>query len=121
MGPDLQVTMARGLKVVADCNIDDCKGKEWDAIACPGGMPGAERLRDNTTLTELLKNQHGQGKITAAVCASPAVVLQTHGLIGEKATCYPAPKFKEMIAGWTDELAVVGGHVITSQGPGTSL
>jgi hypothetical protein len=30
----------------------------------------------------------------AAVCASPAVVLQTHGILeGKRATCYPADRF----------------------------
>lgn len=56
---DLQVKMSRGLKIVADCKIEDCADKEWDAIACPGGMPGAERLRDSKALEELLRNRWG--------------------------------------------------------------
>jgi len=122
VGPELQVRMSRGLKVVADTLISDCVGTEWDVIACPGGMPGAERLRDSNELTALLKEQHQSGRWTAAVCASPAVVFSTHGLIGETATSYPAPAFKEQVGGgWTDSKAVVDGNVITSQGPGTSL
>merc|ERR1712113_42925 len=120
----LQVTMSRGLKIVADCKIEDCVGKEWDAIACPGGMPGAERLRDSEALKKLLTDQAGKQKVTAAVCASPAVVFATHGLLpatGES-TCYPAPKFKEAVGDkWVDKKAVANGHIITGQGPGTSL
>ncbi|CAE7816315.1 DJ1B [Symbiodinium sp. CCMP2592] len=116
----LQVKMSRGINVVADCAIEDCKGTEWDAIALPGGMPGAEHLRDCAALTELLKDQSGKGKVTAAVCASPAVVFGTHGLLPEKSTCYP--KFKDVVgAGWQDAQAVMDGHIITSQGPGTSI
>ena len=85
--PSLQVRMSRGLKVVADCSIEECKDQEWDAIACPGGMPGAERLRDSKTLTELLKSQAAAGKLTTAVCASPAVIFATHGILPSKATC----------------------------------
>jgi putative intracellular protease/amidase len=40
-------------QVVADCLIDECSGKQWDAIALPGGMPGAEHLRDSAALKEL--------------------------------------------------------------------
>ena len=106
---------------MADCKIDECVGKEWDAIACPGGMPGAEHLRDSAPLTELLKAQVAANKVTAAVCASPAVVFATHGLLPAKATCFPVDKFKAVVPGWEDAKAVVDGCVITSQGPGTSL
>ena len=119
--PSLQVRLARGLKLTADCSIDDCASAEWDAIACPGGMPGAENLRDSAALTALLKKQASAGKLTAAVCASPAVIFATHGILNGPATCYPAPQFKEKIDGWTDAQAVVDGHILTSQGPGTSL
>ncbi|CAE8636394.1 unnamed protein product [Polarella glacialis] len=119
--PNLQVKMSRGLKIVADCSIEDCAGKEWDAIVCPGGMPGAEHLRDSPALIELLKEQSKRSKVTAAMCASPAVVFSTHGLLPETATCYPNPKFKAMVPGWQEAQVVVDGHIITSQGPGTSL
>lgn len=108
--------------MVADCAIEECKGQEWDAIALPGGMPGAETLRDSAVLIELLKEQSSKGKLFAAVCASPAVVFGSHGLLPEKATCYPNPKFKEVVgAAWQDAQAVMDGQVVTSQGPGTSI
>ena len=113
--PNLQVTLARGLKVVADCSINDCVGKEWDAIACPGGMPGAEHLRDSAPLKELLLAQAEKGKVTAAVCASPAVVLSSHGLLPGPATCFPVDKFKAVVSGWEDSKVVVNGAIITSQ------
>ena len=120
-GGRLQCTMSRGLKVVADVSIDECAGMTFDAIALPGGMPGAEQLRDCATLTTLLKEHSSAGRTTAAVCASPAVVFAAHGLLPASATCYPAPAFKEKVPNWQDASAVVDGHIITSQGPGTSL
>lgn len=120
----LECKMSRGLKVVADCAIDDIAGRQFDAIALPGGMPGAEHLRDSATLTKMLKAQAASGdKLLAAVCASPAVVFGTHGLLpsGGAATCYPAPQFKEAVPGWLEAQAVVDGQVVTSMGPGTSL
>lgn len=117
----LQCKMSRGLNVVADVSIEECKDKTYDCIALPGGMPGAERLRDCATLTAMLKEHHASGRLTSAVCASPAVVFDTHGLLPAAATCYPAPAFKEKVSGWSDAAAVVDGNVVTSQGPGTSL
>jgi len=125
--PQLQVRMSRGLKVVADVSIVECAGRHWDAIACPGGMPGAERLSECRILTQLLKEQRKRGGVCAAVCAAPAVVFAEHKLLeyDEKATCYPSPKFKTFLAancaGWWDSPVVVYRIVITSQGPGTSL
>ena len=82
---------------------------------------GAQHLRDSAVLKSMLLEQAEAGCIVAAVCASPAVVLATHGLLGARSTCYPADPFKEKLGEWTDAAVVVDGSVITSQGPGTSL
>jgi len=38
--------------------------------------------------------QAGSSKLYGAICAAPALVLQTHGLLaGKQATCYPADRF----------------------------
>ncbi len=120
-GDGLQCKMARGLKVVADCKIEACADGEWDAIVLPGGMPGAEHLRDSAPLKALLLRQHERSACLAAVCASPAVVFAAHGLLPDSWTCFPVDKFKGAAPGWQDARVVADGHRITSQGPGTSL
>lgn len=65
----LLCTMSRGLQIQADCTILDCIDQEWDLIALPGGMPGAEHLRDSTELINLLKRQQTAGKLYGAICA----------------------------------------------------
>lgn len=120
--PDLVCKMSRGLKICADVSIENAANEEWDLIALPGGLPGANHLRDSPSLVELLKRQKEKNKFYGAVCASPAVVLQTHGLLsGPGATCYPAPPFRSVMKNPSDSKVVVQGNVITSQGPGTSL
>jgi putative intracellular protease/amidase len=69
VGPSLECRMSRGIKVVADCPIADCATKNWDLIALPGGMPGAEHLRDSDVLVDLIKKQKAAGKLYAAICA----------------------------------------------------
>ncbi|MCX7002902.1 MAG: DJ-1/PfpI family protein, partial [bacterium] len=61
-----QVTCSRGVTLVADCLISECVQQSFDAIALPGGMPGAEHLRDNAVLTDLLRRQHAAGRLLAA-------------------------------------------------------
>jgi len=120
----LQVTASRGVKLVADQLIADCMNDIYDLVALPGGMPGAEHLRDSKELEQILKRQYKEGRLYAAICASPAVVLQHHGLLAQRrATCHP---------GWLDHLenkntevvdsrVVKDGNCITSQGPGTAI
>lgn len=54
-------------------------------------MPGAERLRDCSVLSDLLEKQSSSAKPMAAICAAPAVVLEPKGYLkGKKATSHPA-------------------------------
>jgi 4-methyl-5(b-hydroxyethyl)-thiazole monophosphate biosynthesis len=118
----LQVTASRGVKLVADARIADCTGQIYDCIALPGGMPGAEHLRDAAELIEMLKKQKQAGRLYAAICASPAVVLQHHRLLENvRATCFPAMRNKLDPAYASDERVVVDGHCVTSQGPATAI
>ena len=52
------------------------------ALSRPGGGQGADNLAGSVTVKSLLEKTAKQGKIIAAICASPAVVLQHHGLLG---------------------------------------
>ena len=118
----MQITASRGVKIVADALISECVDQDWDLVVLPGGIPGAEHLRDCRQLEEILKRQHRRQALYAAICASPAVVLQHHGLLeGRQATSHPA--FAERLAnqGAAASRVVVDGSCVTSAGPGTAL
>ncbi len=117
---DKQVTASRGVNLVADTVISDCVGNVYDLIALPGGMPGAEHLRDSKELIEMLNEQAASGRLYAAICASPAVALKPHGLLKDKkATCYPSLLLD--LDNPEQAKVVVDGNLITSQGPATAL
>ncbi|MBW1981960.1 MAG: DJ-1/PfpI family protein [Deltaproteobacteria bacterium] len=117
-----QVTCSRGVRLVADCLIGDCVAQVYDLIALPGGMPGAEHLRDCSDLAAMLKRQQQEGRLYAAICASPAVVLQHHGLLaGRRATCHPGFVQQLQDAAAVELRVVEDGNCITSRGPGTAL
>ena len=120
----LLCTMSRGIKVQADSSIAEAARRDdWDLICLPGGMPGAEHLRNSKLLTELLQKQKAGGKLYGAICAAPAVALASQGLIDANApaTCYPAPAFRQKLHKVSEDRVVVAGNLTTSQGPGTAL
>jgi 4-methyl-5(b-hydroxyethyl)-thiazole monophosphate biosynthesis len=110
-------------QIMADATIEEAAkdADKWDLIVLPGGMPGAEHLRDSAPLVELLKKQQAASKLYGAVCASPAVALVPHGLAKDGCTCYPAEGFRSMIGSPSDDDVVIQDNFLTSQGPGTSL
>ena len=118
----LQITASRGVKIVADVLIANCINETYDAIVLPGGMPGAEHLRDCAPLIAKLKEQRTSGRFYAAICASPAVVLHHHGLLaGVKATCFPSCRSQLDPAYVSNDRVVVVANCITSQGPATAI
>lgn len=117
-----EVRASRGVRIIADKLISQCIGQAYDLIVLPGGMPGAERLRDSQELAEMLKRQVRQGRLYGAICASPAVVLGHHGLLSQKkATCHPALADKLKCGQMLESKVVVDGNCVTSRGPATAI
>lgn len=116
------ITASRGVKLVADCLIADCLQTDFDLVVLPGGMPGAEHLRDSADLRDILQRQADRGGLYAAICAAPAVVLEPHGLLnGLRATAHPAFMNRLRPEGAVEDTVVVDGNCVTSRGPGTAM
>ncbi|BCE02828.1 DJ-1 family glyoxalase III [Marinicellulosiphila megalodicopiae] len=114
---------ARGLNVVAHTHIDDVIDQDFDAIILPGGLPGADHLRDNHSLKTLLLKQHNAEKLIGAICAAPKVLIQ-HGIIESQSfTAFPNSQneFTHLGSQQLNLPIVQNGHVITSRGPGTAM
>lgn len=136
----IQVTGSHAVTVVADCTlkeyIERMGGEEPDAIYFPGGMPGAANLAANQYLFQLATKMDRKGRLVAAICAAPAVVLaQTGILASRKWTCYPgmerslaefcggAARAEELTENSThikDVPFVLDNNVLTGRGPGTA-
>lgn len=116
------ITCSRGTRLTADAMLVDVLAQDFDLIVLPGGMPGAQRLADFEPLAERVRKQARAGELFAAICAAPALALQGYGVLRQRRmTCYPA--FSDRLSGcsFVDEVVVVDGNCITSQGPGTAL
>ncbi len=118
---EMMIKASRGIEFKADKLLKECMDEEFDLIALPGGIPGAENLRDSKDLEILLKKQAELKKYYAAICASPAVVLHHHGLVTPgKVTCYPT--FASYIdnGNTVEAKVVVHENCVTSRGAGTA-
>jgi 4-methyl-5(b-hydroxyethyl)-thiazole monophosphate biosynthesis len=120
---ELKIVGAHGITIVADCTIDDCTTALFDLIAVPGGLPGSENLAASSALDRLLREQAAKGRLYAAICAAPMLVLSSKGLLQDKIVT-GHPMFQQNIEAKEvngKSRVVVDGNCITSQGPGTAL
>ena len=116
------VTGAHGVTVKADImpGDEDMSVAEW--LICPGGMPGASNLAASSEVTALLKAQAARGGKIAAICASPALVLEPLGILdGRDATCYPGMEPTNSKANMTGERVVALDTIITGNGPASTF
>lgn len=124
MNNQKEVVASRGVRLVADCMLADVANDTFDAIVLPGGLPGAEHLRDNPLVIDLLKAQAAAARWRAAICATPAFVFAHHDLIGSAmVTGYPGTQGKLPEGQVSQERVVIDlpNKLITSQGPATSI
>lgn len=112
---------AHGISLQTDAHLDDLAGAEFDMIALPGGMPGADHLKNDARIQELLRSMSTQERWTAAICAAPIAFGPAGIAKGRSVTCYPG--FGDQVTGAScrEERVVVDGKLITSRGPGTAL
>jgi 4-methyl-5(b-hydroxyethyl)-thiazole monophosphate biosynthesis len=112
-----------GVPLRADMLVEDVGGILFDALVLPGGGKGSEQLAHSPVVSELITRHWEGGRIVAAICAAPAVVLAPLGILnGKHATCYPGleRRFPKDVKDCTASVCV-DGHLITSRGPGTAL
>ncbi|MBI0182795.1 protein deglycase YajL [Yersinia pestis subsp. pestis] len=120
----LEIICSRGVRLLADTRLVDVADQKFDVIALPGGIKGAECFRDSPLLVATVRQTHNEGRLVAAICAAPALVLEHHQLfpVGNM-TGFPSLKDKIAPNKWMDQRVVYDRRVnlVTSQGPGTSI
>ncbi len=119
-----EVRCSRGVRLLADTPLSAVRDRQFDVIVLPGGAKGAEGFRDDPQLVAAVRRMKNQGKLVAAICAAPALVLQHHQLFPSVAmTGFPALKDRIPPKEWRDQrwVYVKEDNLLTSQGPGTAM
>jgi len=123
-GLDAQpVRASRGMTLIPDMSLDAALQMEFDMIVLPGGLPGADHLRDDPRVIGLLKKMAAADRYTAAICAAPRVLAHAGLLDGKRATSYPGTLDVDAVPGidYQEAPVVMDDKVITSRGPGTAM
>lgn len=112
----LQV-MREGKRYVCS-DIGDVDAEKIDCVLFPGGFsPDALRLEES--VLDLVKRMNGLGKIIAAICHGPQVLISANLVKGKKVTSYAAVRDDLVNAGadFVDEPAVRDGNIVTARVP----
>lgn len=118
-----EVTTSHGVELKTDLTFGETDFSDAELLVLPGGMPGTRYLGEYQPLVELLERFYKKKGRIAAICAAPSVFAKLGFLNGRKATSYPSfqTALEEAGAVYTEEAAVVDGHVTTSRGFGTAI
>lgn len=115
------VAGSHGISIVTDMGLEQVQAGDYDALALPGGMPGAANLRSDSRVLDIARAIAARGGLVAAICAAPMALAAAGLLEGRKATSYPS--FRDELRGaiYCEDRVVEDGLVVTSRGPGTAL
>ncbi len=107
-----------GLEVKVDTSAEKVEAGDFDAIIVPGGYC-PDYLRRYSSVLRLVKDAYDGGKLVAAICHAPWVLVSAGILRGRTVTCFKSIKDDVVNAGahYVDREVVRDGNIITSRFP----
>jgi protease I len=102
-----------------DGTTTEARAEDFDAVIIPGGM-APDTMRTNMKTVRFVEDAVNQGKLVAAVCHGPQVLIEGDLLRGRRATGFRAIRKDMQNAGanFVDEPLTIDGQLITSRRPG---
>ena len=85
---DKTVAASNKVKVIADLLWDEADFTSADLIYLPGGYPGYENLGNDPKVGAVAKSQYESGKMLAAICGAPTVLLKNAIAFGKTVTSH---------------------------------
>jgi protease I len=109
-----------GESVTVDKSLAEVSADDYDAIVLPGGQINPDLLRVNTQALQLIRAFLDAGKVVAAVCHAPWLLVELDAVRNRQVTSYHSIKTDVINAGgkWVDREVVTDGGIVTSRNPG---
>lgn len=108
-----------GNTVPVDKTLDQALVADYTALVLPGGQINPDLLRANKDAVKFIREFLETGKIVAAVCHAPWLLIEAEAADGRQMTSYHSIKTDMINAGakWVDEPVVADEGIITSRNP----
>ncbi|QSR87606.1 DJ-1/PfpI family protein [Candidatus Methylacidiphilum infernorum] len=116
------ISGSRKIRLIPDYDLEDVLEEEFDCIILPGGAEGAENLKKDIRIKELLEKQIRAGRWVAAICAAPGCLVQFGLFPSAKMTCHPS-LWDDFPQESLDRYSgvVVDGQLITAKAAGRAV
>ncbi|KEP68204.1 glutamine amidotransferase [Thioclava dalianensis] len=108
-----------GETIPADAKIADLSSANYDAIVLPGGQINPDLLRVEDEAMTLLRAFYNAGKVVAAICHAPWLLIEAGIAKGRKMTSYHSIRTDVENAGaeWFNEAVIADKGLVTSRNP----
>ncbi|RYG38011.1 type 1 glutamine amidotransferase [bacterium] len=108
-----------GDSIAVDVTLDDAKPNDYDALVLPGGQINPDKLRIDERAVRFAKEFYDSGKVVAAICHGPWLLVEADVVRGRRVTSWPSIKtdLKNAGAEWSDEPVVTDKGLVTSRKP----
>ena len=109
--------------IKANTNLADINPSAYDGLYIPGGTQGAESLRDDDRVIDIVKAFDDEEKLIAAICAGPIVLNRAGVLADKRATSFPDLKddIDNVLEYVDNQLVVTDGNITTSRGAAVTV
>ena len=106
------------VKVRVDSTAEDVRTGQLDALVIPGGY-APDKMRLHQSMVDLVRRAHDSGKVVAAICHGPQLLISAGVVRGRRVTSWPSIAIDLANAGatWVDEPVVLDRNVITAGKP----
>ncbi|HSV98602.1 MAG TPA: type 1 glutamine amidotransferase domain-containing protein [Sedimentisphaerales bacterium] len=105
-----------GVPARATMSTDNLKASDFDCVILPGGFESPDRLRIRSEVLQFVREMTESGKLVAAICHGPWILISAGVVKGRKVTGYMsiADDLRNAGALYTEQNLVIDGNLISA-------
>lgn len=105
--------------ITPDLTLDQVEIDDYDALLLPGGVGNPDKMRLEEVAVNIVEDFMDEGKIVAAICHAPWMLVEADVVDGRRVTSWPSVRTDLTNAGAdvVDEEVVIDDNLITSRKP----